>query len=120
MHRRPPCRFASASDPGITEGLAGRPFPTSERDHAIDLLDRGRAVQNLIDRALLQRSHSQVDGHAAEHVLGYLLEDEIAQLLAHDHDLEDPGPAHVSRLEARRATQAAVELQVAMLLRVEL
>jgi hypothetical protein len=34
------------------------PSGDSHRDHAVDLLDRGHALENLIDRARLQRLHS--------------------------------------------------------------
>ena len=110
----------SAAGRSRPPGSRGLSRPGSERDDPVNLLHRGRAVQNLIDRALLQRSHSQVDRHPAEDVLGDLLEDQVAQLLAHHHDLEDARAAHVPGLEAGRAAQPAVELEVAMLVRVEL
>lgn len=90
-----------------------------ERDDAVNLLDRRRTVQNLIDRALLQRSHSQVNRDTAEDVLGNLLENEITQLLTHHHDLEDARAAHVAGLKAGRATQAVMQTEVAMLVRIE-
>jgi hypothetical protein len=89
-------------------------IPVSERDDAVNLLDRRRTVQNLIDRALLQRSHSQVNRDTAEDVLGNLLEDEITQLLTHHHDLEDARAAHVAGLKAGRPTQAAMQTEVAL------
>src|SRR5208337_5582397 len=93
--------------------------PGLERDDPVNLLDHRRPVQNLIDRALLQRSHSQVNHDTAEDVLGNLLEDEITQFLPHHHDLEDARAAHVAGLEAGRATQAAMQLEAAMLVRIE-
>src|SRR5208337_580130 len=122
-HRRPPCRFASTWS-GVPRNGRVVPsedslIPVSERDDAVKLLDRRRTVQNLIDRALLQPSHSQVNRDTAEDVFGNLLEDEITQLLTHHHDLEDARAAHEAGLEAGRATQAAMHTEIAMLVRIE-
>ncbi len=64
---------------------------TSERDDAVSLLHRRHAFHDFIDRAVLQSSHSQINRDTAQDISGNLLEDQVAQLLADDHDLEDPG-----------------------------
>src|SRR5262249_25552060 len=91
----------------------------SERNHPIRLLDRRSPFKDLIYRGMLPGLHSQVDGDTAEDIPGNLLEDQVAELLTDDHDLEDAGPAQVAGLEASRAAQSAMEVQVAMLAQVE-
>ena len=94
--------MATSDATGHDNGMA-MPFRMRRRD---SLLQRRRAFHDLIDRAMLQGSHSQVNGDPTEDIPGDLLEDQVAQFFAHDHDLEDPGPAQVTGLEAGRAAQA--------------
>ena len=55
---------------------------SSERDDAVSLLHRRHALQDFIDRAVLQGSHSQINSDPAQDITGDLLKDQVAQLLA--------------------------------------
>ena len=85
----------------------------SEGDHAIHLLQGRGAFQDLIDRTLLQGSHSQVDGDPPEDVLGDLLEDQVAELFAEDvvYDSTEIGDAViVGRARLREYFDQVIEI----------
>src|SRR5262245_45712958 len=92
----------------------------SECDDAIGFFQGCRAFQDLIDRAMLQGSHSQVDGDAPEDIPGDLLEDEVAQLLADEHELVDSCAPEVSGLEACRTAEPAMEPKITVLFGIQL
>src|SRR5262245_12661366 len=107
MHRRPPCRYTFRFQSIRTGHTSTCPVRlSSEGDDAISLLERRRTFQYLIDRAMLQSSHSQINRYSAQHVLGYLLENQVAQLFANDHDFIDAGSAEIAGLETCGASEA--------------